>query len=881
LDTLTYSWNFGDTTISQVGQTVNHIFADNGNYNVILTVTDKDGAVTTQTVVVKVDNVAPSIVNIIKPTIIKEGEAATFSATAIDPGTLDTLTYSWNFGINTIPKIGQTVNHTFADNGNYNVILTVTDKDGAVTTQTVIVKVDNVAPSIVNIVKPTIIKEGEAATFSATAIDPGTLDTLTYSWNFGDTTIPKIGQTVNHTFADNGTYNVILTVTDKDGAVTTQTLVVTVDNVAPTIVNIVKPTIIKEGESATFSATATDPGTLDTLTYSWNFGDTTTPQVGQSVNHTFADNGNYNVILTVTDKDGAVTTQTLIVKVDNVAPTIVNIVKPTIIKEGEAATFSATATDPGTLDTLTYSWNFGINTIPKIGQTVNHTFADNGNYNVILTVTDKDGAVTTQTLVVTVNNVAPTIVNIVKPTIIKEGEAATFSATATDPGTLDTLTYSWNFGDTTIPQVGQTVNHTFADNGNYNVILTVTDKDGAVTTQTLVVTVNNVAPIIASMTLPQNAVAGTAAQFTANASDQGSRDTLTYSWNFGDNTAPVQGQTITRTFTTPGTYNITLTVTDKDGAVTTQLQTLIVAAAPSTSASGIRSGAKVTLSGNVNLDGNVNSRTDDTKIYAATGVNINGNITLPIKRDATGNPLKDANGKFILIDNSITTAPGASNSNSYSNINTAAQTITIPTYNDIKQQSFNITSTPITFDISQKPINTAADWTSKFPPAGTTSNPTVVRIINGNFNLPANITLNNYIIIVENGNINLNQGNPTLNNVTFIANNGDINLNSVSASNLKLSASGNINFNGNTTLNGNSTINSNGNTTLNGNTNTTSNATLKIVAQGNVDVSGNTTLKGQILAKKEVTLSGKTTLVGGIDALGNITLNGNVTVTAT
>jgi plastocyanin len=443
------------------------------------------------------------------------------------------------------------------------------------------------------------------------------------------------------------------------------------------------------------------------------------------------------------------------------------------------------------------------------------------------------------------------------------------------------LTYSWNFGDTTIPQVGQTVNHTFADNGNYNVILTVIDKDGAVTTQTLVVTVNNVAPIIASMTLPQNAVAGTAAQFTANASDPGTRDTLTYSWNFGDNTAPVQGQTITRTFTTPGTYNITLTVTDKDGAVTTQTQTLIIAAAPSTSPSGIRSGAKVTLSGNVNLDGNVNSRTDDTKIYAATGVNTNGNITLPIKRDAAGNPLKDANGKFILIDNGITTAPGAINSTSYSNINTAAQTITIPTYNDIKQQSFNIANTPITFDILQKPINTVADWTSKFPPAGTTSNPTVVRIINGNFNLPANITLNNYIIIVENGNINLNQGNPTLNNVTFITNNGDINLNSVSASNLKLSASGNINFSGNTTLNGSSTINSNGNTTLSGNTNTTGNATLKIVAQGNVDVSGNTTLKGQILAKKEVTLSGKTTLVGGIDALGNITLNGNVTVTAT
>jgi large repetitive protein len=873
---LTYSWNFGDNTAPVLGQNTTHSFVDNGNYNVVLTVTDKDGGSTTQTVAVVVDNVVPTIIEISKPDQINEGQGVEFTARAIDPASNDTLTYSWNFGDNTAPVIGQNATHAFADNGNYNVALTVTDKDGGSTTQTVAVVVDNVVPTIANITKPAQISEGQAVQFSATATDLGINDTLTYSWNFGDSTALVAGQNVSHAFADNGNYNVILTVTDKDGGVTSQTVVAKVDNVAPTIATITKPAQINEGQAVQFTATATDPGIDDTLTYSWNFGDNTQPVLGHEVAHTLVDNGTYTVILTVTDKDGGVATQNVIVQVDNVNPIIASINKPAQIKEGQSALFGAVATDPGTLDTLNYSWNFGDGTNPQVGQNVNHTFTDNGTYTVILTVTDKDGGIATQNVIVQVDNVAPLIVNITKPTIIKEGEAATFSATATDPGTLDTLTYSWNFGDNTNPQVGQNVNHTFADNGNYNVILTVTDKDGAVTTQTVIVKVDNVAPTIASMTLPQNAVAGTASQFSATASDQGTRDTLTYSWNFGDNTAPVQGQTITRSFTTPGTYNITLT--DKDGAVTTQTQTLLVAAAPSTSPSGIRSGAKVTLSGSVNLDGNVSSRTDDTKIYAAAGVNTNGNITLPVKRDAAGNPIKDANGKYILIDNSITTAPGANTSNSYSNINTAAQTITIPTYNDIKQQSFNITTPPITFDILQKPINTVADWTSKFPPAGTTSNPTVVRIINGNFNLPSNITLNNYIIIVENGNINLNQGNSTLNNVTFIANNGNIALNNVTASNLKLSASGDINFAGNTTLNGNSTINSNGNTKINGNT--TGNATIKIVAQGNVDVSGNSTLKGQISSKKEVTLSGKTTLVGGIDALGNITLSGNVTVAA-
>ena len=271
--------------------------------------------------------------------------------------------------------------------------------------------------------------------------------------------------------------------------------------------------------------------------------------------------------------------------------------------------------------------------------------------------------------------------------------------------------------------------------------------------------------------------------------------------------------------------------------------------------------------------GNASIRTDDTKIYAALGVTLNGNITLPVKPGLV-------NGKLALLDGEITTAPGAINSTKYTNYAIATQTITIPTYTEIKQQSFTVAATPVTYDISQKPSNSAADWNSKFPTAGTSSNPTVVKIINGNFNLPPNINLSNYIIIVENGNINLNQGNPVLNNVTLIANNGNINFNSVNATNLKLSASGNINFTGNTQLGGISTVNSNGNTTCSGNTQMTATSQVKIVSQGDVSVSGNTTLRGQILTKKSLSMSGSTTLVGSIDALGDVTISGNSTITA-
>ncbi len=884
-DNLTYTWNFGDNTSLVSGQKVNHVFTDNGNYNITLTVKDKDGATTTQTTSVKVDNVAPIIVSIFKPELIKEGQQIEFQATATDVGLNDSLTYNWNFGDNTNIVVGQNATHSFADNGNYDVTLTVTDKDGGVTTQSVVAKVDNVAPTIVSITKPTIINEGQSVTFAATATDPGILDTLTYSWNFGDSTNPVLGQNVNHTFVDNGNYDVVLTVTDKDGAVTNQTVAVTVDNVAPVVVSIDKPNQIKEGELITFSATATDQGILDTLTYSWNFGDNTDSVIGQDVNHIFADNGNYNVTLTVTDKDSGVITKSVAVTVDNVAPTVVSILKPSTIKEGESVTFSATASDPGILDTLTYVWNFGDNTTAVSGQNATHIFADNGNYNVVLTITDKDGGVTTQTVVAKVDNVAPTVVSISKPNIIKEGESVIFAATVTDPGILDTLTYNWNFGDNTNAVSGQNVTHTFADNGNYNVVLTVKDKDGAVTTQTVVVKVDNVAASITNITLPQNVVAGTVAQFAATATDTGIQDTLTYTWNFGDNTTTIIGQNTTHTFTTAGTYTVILTVTDKDGAITTQTQSLTVIAPPSTGGSGIRAGGDITINGSANFDGNTTNRTDDTQIYAGKSLKLNGNITLPVKRDAAGNPIK-LNGKIVLVDNQITLGTGAttsSNPNQYTNITTATQTITIPTYANIKLQEFTppISAVIKTFNIQTTPIRNSADWNTKFPPAGTATNPTVVRIINGNLDLPANINLSNYILIVENGNINFSQGNPVLNNVKLIANNGNINLNSTTGTNLSLSASGNINITGNTKLGGTSILNSNGNITTNGGlsmVNTT--ATVKMIAQGDLNVNGNTSLKGQLFAKKNVTINGQTTLVGSIDALLNVSIGGNSTITA-
>ena len=139
--------------------------------------------------------------------------------------------------------------------------------------------VGNVAPtsSIVAISDPRI--EGTAITVVGSATDAGgSEDTLTYAWSVfkdGAATAYAGSSGVNQTSFtftpdDDGSYQVVLTVSDEDGGSTTATQSIAVDNVlpAPQIVSIGTPRV--EGTAIAVTGSATDPGGAnDALTYSW------------------------------------------------------------------------------------------------------------------------------------------------------------------------------------------------------------------------------------------------------------------------------------------------------------------------------------------------------------------------------------------------------------------------------------------------------------------------------------------------------------------------------------------------------------------------------------------------------------------------------------
>jgi PKD repeat protein len=177
---------------------------------------------------------------------------------------------------------------------------------------------------------------------------------------------------------------------------------------------------------------------------------------------------------------------------------------------------------------------------------------------------------------VTVANVAPTITNTIVRNVspgavvgdsIKEGSNTQLAALANDPGTEE-LTYAWDFGDGSALANGSVVHHVFADNGEYAVTLTVTDEEGVSTVQVIPVIVENVAPSVNAGS-DQTAFKGKTVSFAGNFSDRGILDTHTIVWDFGDGKTISGTLTPDHVYTAPGTYNVTLTVTDKDGGVKT------------------------------------------------------------------------------------------------------------------------------------------------------------------------------------------------------------------------------------------------------------------------------------------------------------------------
>lgn len=213
--------------------------------------------------------------------------------------------------------------------------------------------------------------------------------------------------------------------------------------------------------------------------------------------HSYDAPGSYDVTLSVNDSAGG--SGSLIYTLDVVALTV-DAGSDQTVDEGDAVNVSAPFDDPtgATNHSATIDWGDGTSgagtVIGGASGTVSgsHIYGDNGSYIVSVVVATLTGGSGEDTLNVTVNNVAPvvSIDSLDQPTaiIILPGETLILSGSYADVGPDDTHSANSDWGDGTAHAVPVNANspsgtvtdtHSYDQPGEYEIVLTVIDDDGA------------------------------------------------------------------------------------------------------------------------------------------------------------------------------------------------------------------------------------------------------------------------------------------------------------------------------------------------------------------------------------------------------------------
>jgi hypothetical protein len=274
---------------------------------------------------------------------------------------------------------------------------------------------------------------------------------------------------------------------------------------------------------------------------------------------------------------------------------------PVDLRVSDVVTFDASdscggvVSSGGCLDPVaSFSWNFADGTTASGPIVTRHVptvvpFGAVGNFAGTLVVTNNRGeAASTPTSVTVMRSAAPIASFTVSPASPLPNQTVFFNALLSTTGVGHRIvSYKWTFGDGGSGS-GVSTTHAFPTIGTFLVQLTVTDETGQSNTSpgtNVTVATTPAAPPsspTASFTFVQSSP-GQPVALNASASAPGTGHRIvSYSWSLGDFTrCPVDGcsasgVTVTHSYA-PGSYLVTVTVTDEIGQSTTSLtQTIIV-----------------------------------------------------------------------------------------------------------------------------------------------------------------------------------------------------------------------------------------------------------------------------------------------------------------
>jgi hypothetical protein len=264
--------------------------------------------------------------------------------------------------------------------------------------------------------------EGSPVKLEADSITYDYVLVFQYRWdidNDGNFDTPwRTSPVFNHTWLDDHIGTVAVQMKDNFDRDVTNFASVVINNVAPKV-NAGPDQTINEGDSANFIGAFSDPGKLDTHSILWNFGEGNTSSISLNTSNYYPQPGVFNVTLRIQDDDAGIGIDNLTLTVMNVLP-IVDAGENITVNESEWFRFNGSIQNPGN-EILSYYWDFDINTdgpdldnitdndIDSLILNASHRYPDNNIYIAKLIVKDDDNSIVTDSCIVNVINVAPTV----------------------------------------------------------------------------------------------------------------------------------------------------------------------------------------------------------------------------------------------------------------------------------------------------------------------------------------------------------------------------------------------------------------------------------------------------------------------------------------
>ncbi|MEP7167849.1 MAG: PKD domain-containing protein [Bacteroidota bacterium] len=444
----------------------------------------------------------------------------------------DASTWHWDFGDGTTSTL-QNPSHTYTTKPLNNVTLNIYDVYGCNALKTKIVVTPTIAAASLDYI--------QGCSPMQVAFADSSLNAVSWLWDFGDGT-NSANQNPVHIYNGSGYFNVQLIVSSQSGCHDT----LNIDSLVMVGGPSASFTSDIEGGCAPAIIDFTD-SSLNATNYLWNFGDSSY-STSKNPSHIYSIPGNYSVTLAVTDSVGCTDT----IQENNLVTIRGPVASFSISGNGGCIPYTVQFTNAST-NVSDWFWSFGDGDSSAALNPV-HEFTNPGNYVVSLITHDSTGCEAIYTYPDTIHIYAAPVASF---NISDSIGCSALNVSFTNSSANGT-SYQWNFGDGTISTQNAPV-HNYSLPGIYNVLLITTAQGGCSDTlnfpNAIQVYEKPVADFVANVT------EGCAPLNVGFTSQTSGTQNATFLWDFGNGfTSTLENPLMV--FNTPGTYTVTLTVTN-------------------------------------------------------------------------------------------------------------------------------------------------------------------------------------------------------------------------------------------------------------------------------------------------------------------------------